>query len=224
MEASARARRVPVCVLANRGIVSTLRSRRRPARAYAAAGRDAARLGLLHAGALGLSAALGGRSARRVCHRQQRRVRCRGYFSRRSHARIAEPDLVSERILEDSAAIQLRPRPGFRRRTFRLAPTRIPTRRPRAAQILKDKYMKRLTELFFLVCVGFAAHAHAKLNVVATTPDFAAFAREIGGDKIDIVTLARATEDPHFVDAKPSFVVKLNRADALLEGGAELEA
>jgi zinc/manganese transport system substrate-binding protein len=68
-----------------------------------------------------------------------------------------------------------------------------------------------------------AVTAHAKLNVVATTPDLAAIAREIGGDKVEIVTLARPTEDPHFVDAKPSFIVKLNRADVLIEGGAELE-
>jgi len=40
---------------------------------------------------------------------------------------------------------------------------------------------------------------------------------------VDITTLARPGEDPHFVDAKPSFIVKLNKADALLEGGAELE-
>ena len=63
----------------------------------------------------------------------------------------------------------------------------------------------------------------AKLNVIATTPDLASIAREIGGDHIDLVTLAKATEDPHFVDAKPSFMVKLNRADVLIEGGAELE-
>ncbi|MFO1513896.1 MAG: metal ABC transporter substrate-binding protein [Verrucomicrobiota bacterium] len=68
-----------------------------------------------------------------------------------------------------------------------------------------------------------ALGAQAKLNVVVTTPDLAAIAREVGGDKIEITTLARPTEDPHFVDAKPSFIVKLNRADALLEGGAELE-
>lgn len=68
-----------------------------------------------------------------------------------------------------------------------------------------------------------ALGAQAKLNVVVTTPDLAAIAREVGGDKIEITTLARSTEDPHFVDAKPSFIVKLNRADALLEGGAELE-
>ena len=65
--------------------------------------------------------------------------------------------------------------------------------------------------------------AHAKLNVVATTTDFAAIAREIGGDKIELTTLAKPTEDPHFVDAKPSFIVKLNNADVLVEGGAELE-
>ncbi len=66
--------------------------------------------------------------------------------------------------------------------------------------------------------------AQAKLNVVATTPDLAAIAQEIGGKLVDITTLARPTEDPHFVDAKPSFIVKLNKADVLLHGGAELES
>jgi zinc/manganese transport system substrate-binding protein len=65
--------------------------------------------------------------------------------------------------------------------------------------------------------------AFAKLNVVATTPDFGAIATAIGGDEVIVTTLAKPTEDPHFVDAKPSFIVKLNRADALVEGGAELE-
>src|SRR5438067_4382859 len=65
--------------------------------------------------------------------------------------------------------------------------------------------------------------AQAKLNVIATLPDFGSLAREIGGDKIDIVVLAKATEDPHFVDARPSFVVALRNADMLIDGGAELE-
>ena len=68
-----------------------------------------------------------------------------------------------------------------------------------------------------------AFSAQAKLNIVVTTPDLAAIAKEVGGDKVEVTTLARPTEDPHFVDAKPSFIVKLNRADALIEGGAELE-
>ena len=72
----------------------------------------------------------------------------------------------------------------------------------------------------------FAATLNApasKLNVVTTTPDLGALAREIGGDRVDVKSLAKSTEDPHFVDAKPSFIVTLNRADALIEGGAELE-
>jgi zinc/manganese transport system substrate-binding protein len=70
---------------------------------------------------------------------------------------------------------------------------------------------------------GAASPASAQLRVVATTPDLASVAREIGGDRVSVVALAKPTEDPHFVDAKPSFIVTLNRADALIEGGAELE-
>src|SRR5205814_9316822 len=63
----------------------------------------------------------------------------------------------------------------------------------------------------------------AKLNVVATLPDFGPLARSIGGDKVEVTVLAKPTEDPHFVDARPSFVVALRSADVLIEGGAELE-
>src|SRR5574342_759483 len=68
-----------------------------------------------------------------------------------------------------------------------------------------------------------ASPAADKLKVVATTPDFAAVARAVGGDGVEVTTLARPTEDPHFVDAKPSHIVTLNHADVLIEGGAELE-
>ena len=80
------------------------------------------------------------------------------------------------------------------------------------------KLFLNLMAMFALMTV-----AHAKLNVVATTPDLAAIAKEIGGNQIELTTLAKPTEDPHFVDAKPSFIVKLNRAEVLIEGGAELE-
>lgn len=65
--------------------------------------------------------------------------------------------------------------------------------------------------------------AHAALNVVASTAEYGAIASEIGGGRVVVTTLGKPTEDPHFVDAKPSFVVKLRRADVLVEGGAELE-
>ena len=80
---------------------------------------------------------------------------------------------------------------------------------------------KTLLILSTILTCGFSADA--KLNVVATLPDFGSLARAIGGDKIDIVVLAKATEDPHFVDARPSLVVSLRNADVLIDGGAELE-
>ncbi|HXQ23411.1 MAG TPA: metal ABC transporter substrate-binding protein [Candidatus Acidoferrales bacterium] len=67
------------------------------------------------------------------------------------------------------------------------------------------------------------ASAAAKLYVVTTTPDLAAIAREVGGDKVDAESLALGTQDPHFVDAKPSFILKLNRADLYVKRGLELE-
>jgi ABC-type Zn uptake system ZnuABC Zn-binding protein ZnuA len=60
--------------------------------------------------------------------------------------------------------------------------------------------------------------------VVATTADLAAIATAVGGDAVSVTTLARPTEDAHFVDPKPSFIRTLNRADVLIEGGAALEA
>src|SRR4051812_28782037 len=86
---------------------------------------------------------------------------------------------------------------------------------------LTMKNVLRMSLAFALFASGFAAQA--KLNVVVTTPDLASIAREVGGDKVELTTMARPTEDPHFVDAKPSFIVKLSRADALIQGGAELE-
>src|SRR3954454_5217539 len=84
--------------------------------------------------------------------------------------------------------------------------------------------MKNLLRILTIALFGLAAGgAEAKLNVVTTLPDLGALAREIGGDKVDVTTLAKPTEDPHFVDARPSFVVALRNADVLIDGGAELE-
>src|SRR5512141_1750952 len=74
-----------------------------------------------------------------------------------------------------------------------------------------------------IALTGAGASFAGKLRVVATTPDLAAIAREIGGNAVSVTALAKPTEDPHFVDAKPSHIVTLNRADVLIEGGAELE-
>jgi zinc/manganese transport system substrate-binding protein len=71
--------------------------------------------------------------------------------------------------------------------------------------------------------VSIAGTAHANLQVVATVPDLAAITKEIGGDKLDVTALSLPTQDPHFVDAKPSALLKLNKADLLIAVGLELE-
>jgi len=78
-----------------------------------------------------------------------------------------------------------------------------------------------ITGLLFLLLI--AARAEAKLIIVTTTPDFASVAEEIGGDNVAVSSLAKGIQDPHFVDAKPSFIRQLNQADVLIEGGVDLE-
>jgi zinc/manganese transport system substrate-binding protein len=68
-----------------------------------------------------------------------------------------------------------------------------------------------------------SALAQGKLNVVATTEDLAAIAREVGGERITVEAIARGYQDPHFVEAKPSFILKLQKADLLIVVGRELE-
>jgi zinc/manganese transport system substrate-binding protein len=67
------------------------------------------------------------------------------------------------------------------------------------------------------------ALAQGKLTVITSTEDLAAIGREVGGDRISIEALARGYQDPHFVEAKPSFILKLQKADLLVAVGRELE-
>src|SRR5262245_51867012 len=85
-------------------------------------------------------------------------------------------------------------------------------------------FMKRTISLMALVVLMMAAGAQAQtLNVMATTEDLASIAREVGGDRITIDSIARGYQDPHFVEAKPSFILKLQKADLLIVVGRELE-
>ena len=61
------------------------------------------------------------------------------------------------------------------------------------------------------------------LKVVATTEDLGSLAREIGGDRIAVDIFSRGYQDPHFVEPKPSFILKLVNADLLIVVGRELE-
>lgn len=80
------------------------------------------------------------------------------------------------------------------------------------------------TALSVLLCLcGFSSSAFAKVSVVTTTTDLAAIAREVGGDDVTVTSISRGTDDPHYVEAKPSYVLKLHRADLLIYVGLELE-
>src|SRR5215207_6135861 len=85
--------------------------------------------------------------------------------------------------------------------------------------------MKTKVWLLLLAALAAAgtASAQAKLTVITTTEDLAAIAREIGGDRITVESIARGYQDPHFVEAKPSFILKLQKADLLIAVGRDLE-
>ncbi len=82
--------------------------------------------------------------------------------------------------------------------------------------------MKRHAAALALALLGTSLPAHA-VNVVATTEDLAALAREVGGDKVKVDAIGKGYQDPHFVEAKPSFIFLMNKADLLIVVGRELE-
>jgi zinc/manganese transport system substrate-binding protein len=74
-----------------------------------------------------------------------------------------------------------------------------------------------------ILVIPSAGQAAKKLSVVTTTQDLASIAQMIGGDRVQVEPLAKGYQDPHFVDAKPSYLVKLRKADVFVEVGRDLE-
>jgi ABC-type Zn uptake system ZnuABC Zn-binding protein ZnuA len=87
--------------------------------------------------------------------------------------------------------------------------------------------MKKILFFIFSWFTFFAGNAFAFdsniLNVCATIPELGSLAREIGGDKVSIQVFAKGTEDPHYIDAKPSYIRKLRDADLFIQIGMDLE-
>jgi len=85
--------------------------------------------------------------------------------------------------------------------------------------------MKRnlLAASAFVALASLSSAAEAKLRVVTSLQDLASIAQSVGGDRVETFALAKGYQDPHFVDAKPSFVLQLSRADLLIVAGLELE-
>jgi len=83
--------------------------------------------------------------------------------------------------------------------------------------------ISRSALLAALALASLPAPATAALKVVTTTEGLAALAREVGGDRVEVASLSRGIQDPHFVDANPILAVKLRQADLLLDVGLDLE-
>ncbi len=80
-----------------------------------------------------------------------------------------------------------------------------------------------LRTLLLVAAIASPALAQQPLKVVGTIPDFVDLARQVGGEHIEATSIAVGYQDPHYVDPKPSFVVKLNQADVLIQVGLDLE-
>jgi zinc/manganese transport system substrate-binding protein len=89
-----------------------------------------------------------------------------------------------------------------------------------SANLSRRRLLRCLLAAIFPLC---PLVSQAKLNVVASLPDFGSLAREIGGDKIDLIVLGKPNENPHLVEPRSDFVGALRSADVLIESGAELE-
>jgi zinc/manganese transport system substrate-binding protein len=90
--------------------------------------------------------------------------------------------------------------------------------------ILRLNFLKIAAVLLCAVFLFTAPAAEAKkLRVITTLTDLASLTQEVGGDKVDVEALAKGYQDPHFVEPKPSFLLKLRNADLLVSVGLDLE-
>lgn len=78
--------------------------------------------------------------------------------------------------------------------------------------------------LFFILVFLFSTSSLAKVKVVATTSSLASLVKEIGKDNVDVLSISNLKQDPHYIEAKPSYMVKLRSADVLVSVGLGLES
>jgi len=83
--------------------------------------------------------------------------------------------------------------------------------------------LQGIAALAALAVLAPAARSTAAVNVVASTEDLADLTRQVGGERVKVESISRGYQDPHFVEAKPSFILKLAKADLLVVVGRELE-
>jgi zinc/manganese transport system substrate-binding protein len=83
--------------------------------------------------------------------------------------------------------------------------------------------MKQIIILILLIYIKISTVNAVKINVVSTTTDLKCITELIGKDKVDVSSIATGFQNPHFVDPKPSYIIKLSKADMFVTVGLDLE-
>jgi zinc/manganese transport system substrate-binding protein len=90
-------------------------------------------------------------------------------------------------------------------------------------QLCRYSFFGLFLSAFALGMSATPAGAAGKIKIVTATSDLAALAQEVGGDHVEVESIAKGYQDPHFVEAKPSYLLKLRQADLLVVVGLQLE-
>ncbi len=83
--------------------------------------------------------------------------------------------------------------------------------------------MKKYLFINILVMLFFGSSVHSQIKIVTTIPDLKSIAEAVGGDRVDAFSIATGYQNPHFVDPKPSYILKLSKADMFITVGLDLE-
>ncbi|MCP4050050.1 MAG: zinc ABC transporter substrate-binding protein [bacterium] len=83
--------------------------------------------------------------------------------------------------------------------------------------------IKNVLPVLIIFLMTLSVNAREKLKIVSTTSDLASIAREIGKDRVDIVSFSNGTQDPHFIEPRPSMIMKLKKADLVLLVGMNFD-
>jgi zinc/manganese transport system substrate-binding protein len=77
--------------------------------------------------------------------------------------------------------------------------------------------------VFLVLGILCASHAEAKVKVAASLPDLASIAAYVGGDQVEVFSIAKPNANPHFVEVLPSYMIRVARADLYLKAGLGLD-
>src|SRR3990170_1273865 len=89
-------------------------------------------------------------------------------------------------------------------------------------RVVRIHYAPLAIAICFII-MGPLYSAESEINVVTTTPDLKSITESIGGDRVKVTSIATGYQDPHFVEAKPSYMIKTKNADLFIRIGLELE-